>query len=227
VVAASLVSAASLIERSAMPPRESEFDQEMVKLEAEIKRLEAEYNMFFAGRLPRLPWETRARVEALVKRYDRMSLRNTAEKFRFNTLQSKFQAFVDLWERHLKAKEEGRPVRGRRAGGSRGGRRWRDAAEPSRSAPQHEAALPTGPRVVAVTTLKDPLSEAERLQALYDKLSAARKEAGEKPVPFEAFKQVVRAQVTKLGSGTGEVAFRIAVQDGKVTLTAKAMKGSE
>ena len=29
-------------------------------LEAEIRRLEAEYNMFFAGRLPRLPWETRA-----------------------------------------------------------------------------------------------------------------------------------------------------------------------
>jgi hypothetical protein len=224
VVAASLVSAASLIERSAMPPRESEFDQEMVKLEAEIKRLEAEYNMFFAGRLPRLPWETRARVEALVKRYDRMSLRNTAEKFRFNTLQSKFQAFVDLWERHLKAKEEGRPVRGRRAGGVAPPAA---AAEPSRSAPQREAAVPTGPRVVAVTTLKDPLSEAERLQALYDKLSAARKEAGEKPVPFEAFKQVVRAQVTKLGSGTGEVAFRIAVQDGKVTLTAKAMKGSE
>ena len=37
-------------------------------LEAELKRLEAEYNMFFAGRLPRPPWETRGRVEALVKR---------------------------------------------------------------------------------------------------------------------------------------------------------------
>ena len=36
-------------------------------LEAEIKRLEAEYNMFFAGRLPRLPWEKRARVDAMVK----------------------------------------------------------------------------------------------------------------------------------------------------------------
>ncbi len=36
-----------------------------------IKRLEAEYNMFFAGRLPRPPWETRGRVEALIKRHDR------------------------------------------------------------------------------------------------------------------------------------------------------------
>ena len=59
-------------------------------LEAEIKRLEAEYNMFFAGRLPRLPWETRARVEELVKRYDRMHMPNTAQRFRFGTLQARF-----------------------------------------------------------------------------------------------------------------------------------------
>ena len=30
------------------------------RLEADLKQLEAEYNMFFAGRLPKPPWETRA-----------------------------------------------------------------------------------------------------------------------------------------------------------------------
>jgi hypothetical protein len=33
-------------------------------LETGLKRLEAEYRMFFAGRLARPPWETRSRVEA-------------------------------------------------------------------------------------------------------------------------------------------------------------------
>lgn len=61
-----------------MPPQISDFEREMQQLDAEIKRLEAEYNMFFAGRLPRLPWETHARVDALVKRYDRMHLAKTA-----------------------------------------------------------------------------------------------------------------------------------------------------
>ncbi len=206
-----------------MAPKSSEFEQEMVKLEAEIKRLEAEYNMFFAGRLPRLPWETRARVEALVKRYDRMNLRNTAEKFRFGSLQAKFQAFVDLWERHLKAKEEGRPVRGRRPASAPPP----PAPPPTPRTTKREADDTPTTRVVAVTTFKDPSAEPDRMKALYEQLAAARKEAGEKPVPFEAFKQVVRAQVNKLGSGDGEVAFRVAVQDGKVTLTAKAMKGSE
>jgi hypothetical protein len=200
-----------------MPPKGSEFEQEMAKLEAEIKRLEIEYNLFFAGRLPRLPWETRARVDALVKRYDRMNIRNTAERFRFSTLQSKFMAFCELWERHLKAREEGRPLPGRRGAAS---------APPAAPAPSRDEERPAS-RVVAVTTFKDPAAEPDRMQALYEQLTAARKAAGEKPVPFEAFKQVVRAQVSKLGSGHGEVAFRVAVQDGKVTLTAKALKGTE
>jgi hypothetical protein len=195
----------------------------MAKLEAEIKRLEAEYNMFFTGRLPRLPWETRARVEALVKRYDRMHIRNTAERFRFGTLQAKFVAFCDLWERHLKAKEEGRPIPGRRRAAPAAGAR---SAPPPASAPRDEPGPPAA-RVVAVTTLKDPTAEPDRMKALYEQLSAARKEAGEKPVPYEAFTQVVRAQVNKLASGSGEVAFRVAVEGGKVTLTAKALKGTE
>lgn len=100
-----------------MSDKKSDFDREMTRLEAEIKRLEVEYNMFFAGRLPRLPWETRARVEQMVKRYDRMNLSNTAQRFRFGTVQAKFMSFCELWERNLRAKEEGRSPRGRTAAG--------------------------------------------------------------------------------------------------------------
>ena len=209
-----------------MPPKTSEFDQEMSQLEAEIKRLEAEYNMFFAGRLPRLPWETRARVEALIKRYDRMHIRNTAERFRFSTLQARYVKFCELWERNLRAREEGRPVLGRRSSTS-----VEPAAAPASAAskaagkPDSAKGAPTG--VVAVTSLRDPGAEAERLKELYDRLSAARQATGEKPLPFEAFKQVVRAQVDKLGGGQSEVAFRVSVEGGKVTLKAKALKGTE
>jgi hypothetical protein len=202
-----------------MALKSSEFEQQMAQLEAEMKRLEAEYNMFFAGRLPRLPWETRARVDALVKRYDRMNLRNTAEKFRFGTLQSRYAAFCELWERSLNAREEGRPRRGRRSPAP--------VAPPAAAPPKKPDAGEPAPRVVAVTAFRDPAAEAERLADLYERLSAARKEAGEKPVPFEAFKQVVRAQVSKLGAGQVDVGFRVSVEKGKVTLTAKALKGTK
>ncbi len=64
-----------------MPP--STIDRDLTRLEADLKQLEAEYNMFFSGRLPKPPWETRARVEALVKQLDRGHIPNTGDRFRF------------------------------------------------------------------------------------------------------------------------------------------------
>src|ERR1700704_5937695 len=84
-------------------------DRELSRLEADLKQLEAEYNKYFAGRLPKPPWETRARVEATVKQFDRSHMANTGDRFRFNTLQSRYAAFIDLWDRALRAREEGRP----------------------------------------------------------------------------------------------------------------------
>ena len=79
----------------------SDLDRELNLLETEMKRLEAEYNMYFAGRLPRPPWETRARVNALVKRHDQSYIRNTADRFRFESLQARYQKFLELWDRQI------------------------------------------------------------------------------------------------------------------------------
>lgn len=198
-----------------MPPRPSEFDEEIRQLETEIKRLEAEYNMFFAGRLPRLPWETRARVEKLVKRLDRMNLRNTAERFRFGTVQARYTKFCELWERTLRSREEGRPQRAQPA--------ERPVEHARRPASQEKHAAEPA-RIVHVSAIRDPNSETDRLKDLYDRLSQARKEAGEQPLPFNRFAAVIKAQVNKLGHGAADVKFRVAIKDGKVTLAARAEK---
>ena len=65
----------------------SVIDHDLQRLETELKRLEVEYNMFFAGRLPKPPWDTRGRVEALVKQYDRAHIQNFGDRFRFQSLQ--------------------------------------------------------------------------------------------------------------------------------------------
>ena len=90
-------------------PDATELERELQILESELRRLEGEYNMYFAGRLPRPPWETRSRVEALVKKLDRSHIQNYGDRFRFSTMQSRFSAFIDLWDRGLRAREEGRP----------------------------------------------------------------------------------------------------------------------
>jgi hypothetical protein len=74
--------------------------------------------------------------------------------------------------------------------------------------------------VVTVTGISDPGAQGDRLQALYKQLSDARREVGEKPLDYERFTAVVQAQVKKLGKGGREVAFKLAVKEGRVTLTA-------
>ena len=178
-------------------------------LEGEIKRLEAEYNMFFAGRLPRPPWEARGRVDALVKRLDRMRLTHYGERFRFTTLQSRFATFAELWDRGLKAREEGR------AG----------SLAPPR--PMVEKVARAGDRILAVAAFSDPMREMERVQDLYESLAEARREVGQDAIPFHKFAELIKTQVGALrAQGSDEVAFRVGVKDGKVTFTARAMRGA-
>jgi hypothetical protein len=62
----------------------------------------------------------------------------------------------------------------------------------------------------------------ERIKELYDTLSAARQKAGEAPLPFDRVAALVKAQVDKLGGDGAD--FRIAMKDGKVSLTVKPVK---
>ncbi len=192
-------------------PEATETERELKGLEADLRQLEAEYNMYFAGRLPRPPVETRARVTASMRRIDRLHMRNTADRFRFVTLQSRFQTFLDLWERGLRAREEGRP----------GPFAQRLAAV--------ESAKEKGPqdRILHVAAFHDPTREMDKLHELYERLADARREAGEDAVPFHKFADLVKEQVKRLKqSGSPEVAFRVAVKDGKVNFTARGLKGA-
>jgi hypothetical protein len=66
----------------------------------------------------------------------------------------------------------------------------------------------------------------DKLQDLYESLVEARREAGEDAIPFHKFADLIKTQVTAFKSkGTVEVAFRVAVKEGKVAFTARAMKG--
>jgi hypothetical protein len=190
-------------------PEPSTVQRELQALAADLKQLEAEYNMFFAGRLPRPPWETRARVEALIKRWDRGVIETSVDRFRFQTLQARFAAFVDLWDRGMRAREEGRP--------------GPFAAPPPKVAPPKADAPVT--RVLYVTALRDPMREIDKVHSLYESLMDARRQAGEEVVPFHRFAALVKDQVSKLRTaGTSGVAFRVATMEGKVTFTVRAMK---
>lgn len=195
-------------------------------LEVELKRLEVEYNMFFAGARHKPPWELRARVEALLRQYDREPPGNTAERFRFGTLQQRYQTLAELWERGMKALESGRPLFAGAAPppGGPSGVPGRDA--PGRPASVEGRAEPAGEQVLNVTMITDPAGEMDKIQRLYETVVAARRQEGARTVPFHRFADMVRRQVENLqGDGHCDVAFRASIRDGKVHLTARPLRG--
>ena len=208
-----------------MAPPKSEFEKQMQYLDAEIRRLEAEFNMFFAGRLPRPPWETRAKVAALVKRHDQSYMRNTADRFRFESLQSRYQKFIELWERQMTNRELGRSASGARKAALTPAT---PAATPHGEPPHPGAAAAARSRDAAERVIKfgsadDTSTGSSRVKELYEQLAQAKKQVGEEPVAFERVQALVRAQVDKFGAD-GNVAFKIGMKDGKVSLTVKPEK---
>jgi hypothetical protein len=198
-------------------PEPADIERDLRILDTELRKLEAEYNMYFAGRLPRPPVESRARVAQLVKRLDREHIQSYADRFRFTTLQARYNAFVELWERGGRAREEGRP-----------GPLTRSVKEPaSRHAGSDDPARRPAAKADHVS-LNDPAREMDKVQVLYERLVEARRAAGEEAVPFNRFTDLVKDQVRRLQEkGNTAVAFRIAVKDGKVSLTAKGERGEE
>jgi len=222
----------------------SDFEREMIILETEIRRLEAEFNMFFAGRLPRPPWETRARVAALVKKTDNSFIRNTADRFRFESLQNRFSKFVELWERQMTNRELGRPVMGAKRSQPPPAAKapGKDAAKESEAAPAKSAeggkpaaAAKTpakgrekpeshGPALIRFKRDQETNQDTDRVKQLYQQLTDAKKQAGESPVPLDRVAALVKAQVDKFKSEGQDVTFKVAVKDGKVSLTVKPVK---
>jgi hypothetical protein len=79
-------------------------EQQLAKLEDDIRKLKIDFDIFFAGGTKRAPHEARGRVEAHIKRIaDDRSL-NYAERYRYNTVVSKFISYRELWRRTFKSR---------------------------------------------------------------------------------------------------------------------------
>jgi hypothetical protein len=189
------------------PPTESE--RELDQLAAELRRLENEYSKFFAGRSPRPPLELRAHVDRLFKTWDRRQGDSSAARFRLQTLQSRYSTFVELWERAMRQREEGRPGPAGR----------RDAPAPS------DAPTPKLRDETFSTVVRDPASQQDQVRSLYEAAMSARQATGHEIVPYAQFEALVVRQVAALKQkGAADVVFRVSITGGRPNLTARATR---
>jgi hypothetical protein len=177
-------------------------DEELRILDMKLRQLKVDYEHYFLGRQPREPIGLRSEVQKQFVRFSGMPIRNTAARFRFNSLNARFQAMKRQWDATLRQIESGTYKRH------------------VFKAKLHEQA---GPSSAAVSE-----DRSERLKTLFESYREAAQECGQNvdnltPAVLQAAIARQEAAVRKK-LGCDEVEFRVVVSGGKVKLKASARR---
>jgi hypothetical protein len=176
-------------------------DEELSKLEDNLRRLKIEYDAFFNGGAPRPPHDLLFRVESTIKKYSAGGDMNFAQRFRFNQLAQRFAVYNDLWRKKLRMREEGL------IGGA------------SRPTPVEKS-----PTEVFGTSWSDPDREKEKVSQLLNAMLEARRSVGDTewnvdPETFASFLREKTRQI-KQELECEEIRFSVTVENGRVRFRA-------
>ena len=181
-------------------------DQQLTRLEDDIRHLRIEFDIFFNGGAKRPPYDTKGRVETLLKRLADDRTLTYAQRYRYNSLAARYNAFRDLWRRTMQGREEGR-----------------DAVSAARASARQEVIEPKAEPVTFVCL--DAHREVKIVKDLYNSLIEAKRHCGEptEDLSFPKFHRLIasKADGIKQQRGCERVRFSVAVENGHVTFKAK------
>lgn len=84
----------------------AQIDQQLSRIEEEIRKLKIDFDIYFNGGTKRPPLEAKARLEANLKRITDDRNLSYAQRYQLNAVLSRFTSYRELWRRLLKAKGE-------------------------------------------------------------------------------------------------------------------------
>lgn len=159
------------------------------RIEKDLVELKRQYDLFFQGVRRTEPQDERKVVEWMVKRLGQRKLPNTLDQFRFNSLQSRFFSYTNLWIRMVRDLEEGRLTRDTRGNLVR------------TKAPAGEPVPP------------------DHLDKVLEQLRDARQECGlsTDTKDLESLREMLRSRAAEIAgrSGDRQVEFRVTIEGGK------------
>ncbi|HVP28954.1 MAG TPA: MXAN_5187 C-terminal domain-containing protein [Myxococcota bacterium] len=82
-------------------------EEEIGLIEGKLNTLRLDYDQYFLGNRPREPVMLRNEVQKMFTVYSQMPIQNTALRFKFNSLTSRFFALKRQWDETLRKIEEG------------------------------------------------------------------------------------------------------------------------
>lgn len=186
--------------------------EELVVLDNKLKHLKFEYEQYFIGSRPREPILTRADVQKLVTKYSNTGIQNTALRFKFNNLCSRFFAMRRQWDETLRKIEAGTYERHVFKAKLHERERGIDDSAPA-------------PGAIARANANET---TEGGTDLFEAYRNAKSACGEdvKALSRDKLDQLVAKQrdALKQKFGCDDVRFRVVVEDGKAKLKATPVK---
>jgi hypothetical protein len=193
-----------IVERDVQPT----IDEQLVRLEDDIRKLKIEFDIFFNGATKRPPYDTKSRVESLVKRLADERHFTYAQRYRYNSLVARYVALRDLWRRNVQDREEGRdPVAAARA-------------------QLGKAEEQPGKERRASFVCADARADEATVRGLYDALVEAKRTCGEPVEDFSLakFQKMIASKTDALKERLGceRVRYSVYTEGGKVSFKARA-----
>ncbi|MDT4954672.1 MAG: hypothetical protein QOJ02_2810 [Acidobacteriota bacterium] len=180
-------------------------DEQLKRLEEDIRRLKIEFDIFFNGASKRPPYDTKGRVETMLKRLSDDRSLSFAQRYLLNSMGARYTSFRELWRRTMQGREEGR-----------------DAAAAARASARVEASSTEN---ATTFVCDDAHKDVPTIKQLYDALIEAKIKCGEPTddLSFPRFHHLVATKTDNLKERLGceRVRFSINVEGGRVSFKAK------
>jgi len=194
-----------LVERDAQPT----IDEQLTRLEDDVRKLKVEFDIYFNGSSKRPPYDTKGRVETLIKRLADERQLAYAQRYQYNSLVARYTSFRDLWRRTIQDREEGRGAAAHRA-----------------MALKEKEAAAAPERTTFVCA--DAHTDVPTVKSLYDTLIEAKRQCGENvdDFSFAQFHRMLaqKTETLKESLGCERVRYSVGLEGGRVQFKAKADK---
>jgi hypothetical protein len=187
---------------------QEKYADELNDLDEGIQNLQVLYEKYFIGLDRKPPEQERKRISEKARELRTTAIRNTALKFKINTLFAKLISFERMWDRTLREIEDGTYKRD--VFKAKMHQREREDPHAQAAAPRKAPASPA-------------ISDAN-LRRLYDTYLVARQRCGE-PITglsFDSMATRIRAQVPELlqKHKAKNIEFKVVIKGGKAVLKA-------
>jgi hypothetical protein len=202
----------------AAPMPTNQTDDDLNRLERDIRQLKIEFDQYFGGGRKRPPAEIEWRIEQTIKRYgDRAAEMNYGQRFRYGNLTQTYAKYREIFHKRMKKREEGTVERHFGAAAR--------AIEAERAQKrQSERSEPSEPQRAVAVICSDLSSESGKVDELYRAFREALERSGEAVdrLSREKFEKFLAQKSDQLRKDRDQqVEFVVALENGKARLKAR------